>query len=232
MWLEIIYKPTSLFTLKMSGATNSAGKSLICPSPYSIKMALLNAIITYDSLKTAKENFAFIRDLEMKFCLPDNIVVNNCLIKIAKDNDKVSPAIKEMKPFKSTIAFREYVHLGDEIKIAVQVNFNDDLFIQDKIDFLQKWFMHINYFGKKGCFFQFISAKTIDELSDDYSKILDNSFPAGIMFSMDDVNETAQFKNLDNFDSSTKDAKRDKQIFIFGFQQISSNKNYTFYRRI
>ena len=216
----------------MSGATNSAGKSLICPSPYSVKMALLNAIITYDSLETAKDNFSFIRDLEMQFCLPNNIVVNNCLIKIAKDNDKVSPAIKEINPFKSTIAFREYVYLCDEIRIAIRINSDTDLFVQDKIDFLQKWFMHINYFGKKGCFFQFISAETIDELSDDYSKILDNSFPAGIMFPMDDVNKTAQFNNLDNFDSSNKDAKRDKQIYIFRFHQVSSNKNYTFYRRI
>ena len=48
MWLEIIYKPTSLFSLKLSSSTNSAGKTLPCPSPYSVKMALLNAIITYE----------------------------------------------------------------------------------------------------------------------------------------------------------------------------------------
>ena len=46
MWLAVSYQPTSLFSLKLSSATNSAGKSLPVPSPYAVKMALLNAIIT------------------------------------------------------------------------------------------------------------------------------------------------------------------------------------------
>jgi len=232
MWLEIKYKPTTLFSLKMSSATSSAGKSLISPSPYTVKMALLNAIITYDSLEKAKEKFELIRDLEMRFALPNRIVVNNCLIKIVKDNDKVSPAIKKISPFKSTIAFREYVYVNNELKIAVKTKERENPFIQSDLDFLKKWFMHINYFGKRGCFFQFISTEEINELSDEYSKILDEGISAGIMFPMDDVDSNALFKNMDNYNFSTRDAKRVQHIHIFPFRQERADKIFTLYSKI
>jgi len=229
MWLEITYKPTTLFSLKVSSATNSAGKSLPCPSPYSVKMALLNAVITYDSLETAKRNFNLIRDLEMFFKITDAFVVNNCLIRIMKDNDKVKPRIKKTQPFKKTVAFREYVYFKDELNIAVKIDQDWD---NKEIEFLKKWFMHINYFGKKGCFFQFVSVKQIDELSDDYSKALGQDFPAGIMFPMDDVvkDNSVLFKNMDNYD--TAKAKRKQQIHIFPFRQVAANKNFAYFRKL
>ena len=86
MYLKVDFEPTSLLSIKKSEATNSTGKSLFSPSPYSIKMALLNAIITYDSLNAAKVNFNMIRDLVISFRLPKNIVVNNCFIKNTLDS--------------------------------------------------------------------------------------------------------------------------------------------------
>jgi len=194
-------------------------------------MALLNAIITYDSLKKAKEKFELIRNLEMRFALPNRIIVNNCLIKIAKDNDKVSPAIKKISPFKSTIAFREYVYVNNELKIAVRTKERENPFVQSDLDFLKKWFMHINYFGKRGCFFQFISAEKINELSDEYSKILEEGISAGIMFPMDDVDSGASFENMNNYNHKAK-AKRVQQIHIFPFRQERANRNFTLYSEI
>lgn len=226
MWLEIIYKPTSLFSLKLSASTNSAGKSLPCPSPYSVKMALLNAIIIYDSLEAAQENFNLIRDLELHFCLPETFVINNCMIRILKDNDKVSKASKAINPFKSTVAFREYVYLSDKIHIAFDISNISG----KEVQFLQKWFAQINYFGKKGCFFQFSGFDKNEILSNNYVKILDKSFPPGIMFPMDDVDKKAEFKNMDNYDFKTK-AKSTEKIYIFPYKQIEANKNYTFFKK-
>jgi len=226
MWLEIIYKPTSLFSLKLSSATNSAGKSLPCPSPYSVKMALLNTIITYDSLEATQENFNLIRDIELHFCLPETFVVNNCMIRILKDNDKVSKASKAINPFKSTVAFREYVYLSDKIHIAIDISNISD----EDVQFLQKWFAQINYFGKKGCFFQFSGFDKKETLSNNYVKILDKSFAPGIMFPMDDVDKKAEFKNMDNYDFKTK-AKRTEKIYIFPYKQVEANKNYTFFKK-
>ncbi len=226
MWLEIIYTPTSLFSLKLSASTNSAGKSLPCPSPYSVKMALLNAIITYDSLKTAKENFNLIKNLEIVFSMPESFVINNCMIRILKDNDKVSNTQRAINPFKSTVAFREYVYLSDKIHIAIDTS---NIPSQDVI-FLKKWFVHINYFGKKGCFFQFSGFNKRKDLPNHYVKALGKSFAPGIMFLMDDVHEKAQFKNMDNYDVRTK-AKRSEKIYLFPYRQVEANKNYTFFKR-
>ena len=226
MWLEIIYKPTSLFSLKLSSATNSAGKSLPCPSPYSVKMALLNTIITYDSLETAQENFDLIRDLDLHFCLPETFVVNNCMIRILKDNDKVSKILKAINPFKSTVAFREYVYLSDEIHIAFDISNISD----EEVAFLQKWFARINYFGKRSCFFQFSGFNKKETLPNNYVKVFDKSFSPGIMFPMDDVDKKAEFKNMDNYDFKAK-AKRTEKIYIFPYKQVEANKNYTFFKK-
>ena len=46
MWMVARYAPTALFSLKPAAATSSGGKTLICPTPFSIKMALLDAALS------------------------------------------------------------------------------------------------------------------------------------------------------------------------------------------
>ena len=252
MWLEVRYKPTTLFSMKMSSATNSAAKSLPCPSPYAVKMALLNAIITYESVETAKKCFSLIRDLEFRFALPEKWVVNNCLVRIMKlkrhdiskeekeklkqsgfSDEDISLLIRESEsndPFQEVVAFREYIFYLDAFKIATNLSESKK---ELGISLLTTWFSRINYFGKKGCFFQYEGFQILSELTDVYSNILDSSnITSGIMYPLDDVSSNAEFKNMDNYDYSTKDAKRIQQIHIFPFRQVSANKNYTFYSRI
>ena len=42
-WLIAAYRPVTLFSLRMTHATSKGGKTLVVPTPYSIKMALLDA---------------------------------------------------------------------------------------------------------------------------------------------------------------------------------------------
>ncbi len=44
MWLHCSYEPVSLYSLKLSAATSSGGKTLLAPSPYAVKMALLETV--------------------------------------------------------------------------------------------------------------------------------------------------------------------------------------------
>lgn len=227
MWMEIIYKPTSLFSLKLSSATNSAGKSLPCPSPYSVKMALLNVIITYGSLETARQNFNLVKNLELLFSLPESFVINNCMIKILKDNDKVSAALRAIEPFKSTVAFREYVYLNDEMYIAFDISELSD----EQITFLHKWFSRINYFGKRGSFFQFSGIKITKTLSENYVNVLTESYKPGLMFPMDDVDKSAEFKNMNNYNFEIKNAKRISKVYIFPYKQVEANQSYSLFAR-
>lgn len=234
MWLEAIYLPTTLFSLKSSSATNSAGKSLISPSPYSVKMALLNAAITFGSIELItdrkEENFRLIRDLEIRFALPEKIIVNNCFVKIQKAirTDSQSKKDNPNLQFQSTVAFREYVYFNGEIKIAFKIKEPNLL----SLEFLKKWLMRINYFGKKGCFFQFIGFNEFEKLPKDYSSLLDDKICAGIMFPMDDVvkDKKVKFENMNNY-SKSKNAKREEQIHIFPFELKTANKNFTHFEK-
>ncbi len=234
MWLQVIYLPTTLFSLKSSSATNSAGKSLISPSPYSVKMALLNAIITFGSLElitdSKEEKFQLIRDLEIRFGLPERIIVNNCFVKIQKairsdsQNKKDNPNLQ----FQSTVAFREYVYFDGELKIAINIK---DMNAQD-LEFLKKWLIRINYFGKKGCFFQFLGFNELENLSNEYSTLLTDGIGSGVMFPMDDVSKhkKVKFENMSNL--SSRGAKREQQIHIFPFELKTANKNFTHFEKI
>lgn len=148
MWMEFAYEPTTLFSLKASEATNAAGKSLLSPSPYAVKMALLNAICTYDSVETAKSHFNLIRDLEMQFALPEHVAVTNCFIRIMQESRSETRKENPNIMFKSTVVFREYVYFSGIVKIAAKPS---EETTQEQQDFLSRYFASINYFGKRGC---------------------------------------------------------------------------------
>lgn len=226
MWLEVIYMPTTLFSLKQSRATSSGAKSLLTPSPYTVKMALLNVIITYNSLQLAIDNFNLIRDLDMRFSPPEKIVANNCFLKVQKEKRKESK-INEYDTFQSTVGFREYVYFAGNIKIAVK-------FVDNKTkNFLKQWFPLINYFGKKGCFFQFINFVESKAIGEGYTKLINNKFnnlSPGMITEMDDFDYTATFDNVNTY--SMGKAKRKKKFYIVPVRTERANKNFTLYSKI
>ena len=50
MWVLATYQPTTFFSLKPSNATSSGGKTLLTPTPYAIKMGLLDAAIRTEGI--------------------------------------------------------------------------------------------------------------------------------------------------------------------------------------
>ena len=112
MKFSAIYQPTNLFSLKESNSTNSGAKSLLLPSPYSIKMALFNQAITIDGQeqfdnKKSKE-LAYVRDAKIEYCISGSFCVNNCFVTIQSLRDGT---------YRGKPSFREYVYLSDKIEI-------------------------------------------------------------------------------------------------------------------
>lgn len=226
MWLEITYRPVSLFSLRRSDATNPAAKSLLCPSPYSIKMALLNSIITFGSVEEAIEQFNTIKSFNIQFKLPKYICANNCFIKIQKephsDKKKKNPDIA----FDSTVGFREFIYYNGDIAIAVAVD-------EKLVDYYVDKFKRINYFGKRGCFFQFIKAERIEELDEQYSGYFDETSLIArndrMIIRMDDFHNKAKFDNVNTY--STQKAMRLEKLYYLNYKMVKANKNYTLYER-
>ena len=228
MRFSVIYQPTSLFSLKESNATNSGSKSLLLPSPYSIKMAVFNQAIIELGTKSFESNkskeLAYIRDAKIFYRVTGSFCVNNCFIKILKlkedkRNKKQKEAGVEFIPgFGNTVSFREYIYLSDNIEIILDVE------SEEAKGFLMRYLHRINYFGKRGCFFQFL--EYLDSPNEPNVKEFDaEEISFGILQEYDDMSAKAQFKNVNNYDSAS--SKREKQILVIPVQNVNSSKSYT-----
>lgn len=214
MKFSAIYKPTALFSLRDSNSTSSGAKSLFLPSPYAIKMAFLNQAISSggEDFNENKKHFEIIRDAGISYNIKGNFCVNNCFVKIQKQRDS--------DPFKPTVSFREYVFLDSDLEIIFEVSKNED------IAFLKQYLHRINYFGKRGCFFQFV--KYNDEPNESNVKIFDvKEIAFGILQEYDDFDKKLTFENVNSF--SDANTTRKKNILVLPLSSVSSSKSYTNY---
>ncbi len=216
MKFSVIYRPTNLFSLKSSNSTNSGAKSLLIPSPYSIKMALLNQAITINGKETFETKksieFAFIKNAGIEYRVKGSFCVNNCFVTIQSLRDG---------NYRGKPSFREYVFISDTIEIIFNV---DGV---EARDYLQKYLHRINYFGKRGCFFQFVQYNE-DCGAANVKEFDTTELNSGLLQEFDEVSPKAQFKNLNNFDSSK--AMRDKKLYVIPVENLNSSKSYTHYR--
>lgn len=221
MKFSVIYRPTTLFSLKSSNATNSGAKSLFLPSPYAIKMAILNQAITAGgeleklSEKRSKE-FSYIRDAKIEYHIPDDsfFCVNNSFIKILK------PA-REGSGLTQTVSFREYIHLSNNLEFIFEVN------SEQAKQFLKKYLYRINYFGKKGCFFQFI--EFLDSSNEPNVKVFNaENFIPGLIEEYDDFDPKVTFEEVNSY--SNKNTKRLKRILLLPLKNIGSSKSFSYYK--
>ena len=223
MRFSVKYLPTTLFSLKASGSTNSGAKTLFLPSPYSIKMAILNQAITVggelaELEKRGSKAFSYVRDTQISFRIEENsfFSVNNSFVKILK------PA-REGGGFSQTVAFREYLYLSGPIEIIF------DVAEEEQKQYLTKYLHKINYFGKRGCFFQFV------EYSDNPSESNVNEFnpkniAIGVLQEYDDFEKQSIFDNANNFSNSK--AKRKKGIQVLPLNSINTSKAFTVYKSL
>src|SRR2546421_9228349 len=84
MWATAVFHKVSLFSLKPADTTSTGGRSLLIPTPFSIKMALLDVALRAYGVSAGAELFPTIRDLAIAMSLPQRIIVNNCFVRILK----------------------------------------------------------------------------------------------------------------------------------------------------
>lgn len=215
MSFSSIFRPTNLFSLKDSNFTNSGAKSLYLPSPYSIKMAILNqAILTLGTevfeIKDSKE-LSFIRDVKIDFFIKGKICVNNCFVTIQSQRDG---------KYRGKPSFREYVHISDDVEI-IFAHENREAEV-----FLKKFIHRINYFGKRGCFFQFVEYSNTPHESN-VKEFYEGDFSPGIIQEFDDFDKKSTFENISNFSSAK--SKRSKIILTIPLSMTSSSKSFSCY---
>src|SRR5258708_30753927 len=156
MWMMARYLPVAPFSLKPANSTSSGGKTLLAPTPYAIKMALLDVAIRSWGQAEGERLFPFLRDLRIAINLPHDLVVMKGFSKIRRPlkdkNDEEKAAEAQMRghwPMQPTIAYREYVFYRDPFALAIASE--DEATLHSALPYLLP---RINYFGKRGGFVQ------------------------------------------------------------------------------
>ncbi|MBN1813847.1 MAG: hypothetical protein JXA14_18555 [Anaerolineae bacterium] len=241
MWIIADYMPTSLFSLRPYTATTSGGKSLIVPTPFAIKMALLDVAIRARGLQHGQVLFPTLRDLQVAARLPQHIVVNNTFTKILRLKEIKSKASEKgaamgwamaarQWPYQTTIAFREYVHFGGSLSLA---------FRGIDPETLAPLLVQVNYLGKRGGFMQLQSAPHVrEELPVGFTLLtqgFESTFPLGMLQMVDDCGPSLTFDRADIYKPGVKIRPNKDRIFhhvVLPYQLVRSSKSYTLYERI
>jgi hypothetical protein len=232
-WLTVSYQPVSLFTLKRSDATSMAARSNLVPTPYAIKMALLKALLEsqgkhhqddFDSW--IKQEFTWIRDLQIYIFPPEQLVVNRNGYKLRYYDQTADKADKMRStiPMQDGFVFREWIHLQGELQICCgDIESNN---LQE----LTKLFTQINYFGKKGCFFQYLPDRTQTTNQPTFTPNPNDSFT---IQPMDDFGAKTTFSKINPFSNDRATIDKDR-IIKPGFLPLklrSTSARYDYYQR-
>lgn len=233
MWLLARYKPTGLFSLKSSATTSSGAKTLLVPTMYAVKMALIDA--AFRSGKDGAEIFESVKPLEMRFRPPEYAAVTHGFVKIQRERevkDKKNQAAVELKqksPFQPTVAYREFCAFEGELVVAINV--------EDKAIWLEELLPAVSYFGKRGSFFQFSGLQYSESLHERFTFSLDDApeeFSLDVIVQpLDDLGERATFDAISTYSTSRAKLGRDRIIVqtAVPYTMVSSSRGYTLYRR-
>jgi hypothetical protein len=236
MWVIATYEATSLFSLKPATSTASGGKTLLVPTPYAIKMALLDVACRLAGPATAALEWeTWLRDSIVALKPPSQIVVNNTFIKVLKprrDAAKIGSA--DYGYFQRTITYREYAYMEGPFGIALWVENLSDVIGEQ----LSLWLTNINYLGKRGSFMQISELPTIaEDILDDFIIIdggrQDMELDASLLTQLDDTGEKLTFEAADIYSSEriTLGKQRILRHVVLPYQLVASSRGYSYYRR-
>ncbi|PJF41782.1 MAG: hypothetical protein CUN55_11470 [Phototrophicales bacterium] len=231
MWVLANYEATALFSLRPATSTVSGGKTLLVPTPFALKMAIIATICETEGLETAKKMWGWLGNLTVALRPAPAVVVNNTFIKILKPRrTPAKDGSADMGYFQRTISYREYAQL--------QGDFGVGLWVEDEkqAEQIAGWLLCINYLGKRGSFIQIVDLPTLThELPAEY--IVVESAPQNmplnaLLMQLDDVGDGVTFEHIDIYDKKRLTLGKHRVLRHVGlpYELVSSSRGYTYYR--
>lgn len=230
MWVYAEYEATALFTLKPAGATSSGGKTLVVPTPYSIKMALLDVACRLDGVGAAEAFWPVLARATVAIRPPAEVVVNNTFTKVLKLADSDEPN-ESPNPWKKTIAYREYAYLAGTFGLAIETD------TPDGAGRIARWLVNINYLGKRGGFIQVQNwPESTDALPGGYLAItgdLTGMAMDSVLTQLDDTDAKVSFSKVSIYTTERITLGKDRILkhVALPYRRVSSSRSYTHYRR-
>lgn len=227
MWLLADYRPTGLFSLRSSVTTSSGGRTNLVPTMYAVKMALIGA--AFETGGDGEQIFSLVARRQVRMRPPEWAAVSNTFVKIQREpHDRGARAA-----FQPTVGYREFAWFGGDLTVAVDL---EDLESAEAA-VLGSLFPSINYFGKRGSFFQFIRTEQAADLTPGFSmvvgdrrEVLADSF---IIQYLDDFGPVVTFEAINTYGEAPVRIGRER-IFVpvaLPYRKTRSSRGYTLYRR-
>ena len=244
-WLVTTLLPTSLFSLRLPAATATAAKSCLAPTPYALKLSLVDAEIRTAGVNSGMELFDVLKGCEVRIELPGRLVVTNALVRVAlpfeskvKASERAT-AVGEAKrqdqyPFRPSVAFREFVHFGGPLRVAWTV---DGVPAPDQERLLSAW-RRLQWIGKRGSFVMpFPTAVEFGELPRSFSFSVGQAvrdFPVDLILQAhDDLGPNAQFDRVSTYSVQKVRVGIDRlPVFVaFPLRVLRRGRGFTAYGR-
>ncbi len=239
MWTIAQYQATAFFSLRPASATSTGGKTLLTPTPFAIRTALLDAALRTQGLARGQVLFPQLHALQIAVQLPEKIVVNNTFTRIlrvkeikTKASEKESAIAQAMAagnwPYQRTIAFREYVYFDGPLALAFQGMAPETLL---------PLLAQVNYLGKRGGFMQLLAApEKRAELPAGFTLLTQgwgSSFPLGTLQIVDDWGAKLTFDHLDSYSDKAirTGTQRIFHQIVLPCRPLCSSRGYTLYER-
>lgn len=239
MWSIAHYTPVAIFSLKPASATSSGGKTLICPTPFAVKMAMLDAALRTQGQREGQRLWPTIRDLRLRIALPERVAVINTFTKIVRPK-KNGPSDDDgtglVTPLGRTIAYREYVSFGGTLSLAAQLDTGEALSAS-----LVGLFAQISYLGKRGGFLQLQTLPEVvaDVSVDDARWVTLTTDQASFSFRgtlqlLDDCGPKMTFEHADIYSGKriTLGKERILRHVVLPYQLTRSSRSFSLYERI
>lgn len=239
-WLIAIYRPVGLFSLKHGEATSTGGKSLIIPTPFAIRTALLDAAIRTEGVGTAERAFEILKGLELALKPPPRAAVSGIFIKVLKP-ERADSARAQERFFQKTIAFREFVHWQGELGVALGGE-------TSALETVRPWLTHITYLGKRGSFVQLAGPPQMaDGLPPGFVPLQGRPvaeeapaatppprFPLGLIQRVDEWGQTLTFAKLNVYSREPVRPNRDRIRFdvVLPYRVSRAGRGFTVYEAL
>jgi hypothetical protein len=232
MWLIAEFEAVTLFSLKMSTATASGGKTLLAPTPYAIKMALLDVACRHLGVKDAEKRWNDIRDLKVALRPAQRAVVTNLFQKVLRPRRNSVPLDEpDAGFFQKTIGYREYVHLDGAMGIAI--GWDDEI----PRPWLADLVAQVNYLGKRGGFMQMVGLpEHLPALPDGFVDLTQETMQfsiGGTLQLLDDCTPDLTFEKANIYSGKGIRLGKERILrsIVLPYSLVKSSRSFTLYER-
>lgn len=231
-WLVAEYEPTALFSLKASFATSSVGRTLVVVTPYVVKMAFVDA--AFRAGLADADCADFLRSLvsvEVRVAPPAVAVVTHTFVKVRQESRGENP----LRPYGSTIAYREVVHQRGVWQWAFDLGAGDRLLAGR----LERMAPFVSYIGKRGSFVQFRRLFRATGLGAEFTQTVQRRVAwtpptRAHIVSLDDFGPEADLETLSSFTAKSPVRGRDRKFVetIVPLGLDDTGPGFSEYRRV